>query len=326
MKKRLKILRHGRCFDGVASAALFARFYMERIDSAAEIVHVGKSHARGPVFDDSDFDADVHAVVDFRYAADDRLDWWFDHHASAFQPPADEAHFRARRRATYFFDPEARSCTKLLAESLVAAHHWDIGPYAELVRWADIIDGAQFESAAQAIDLTQPALRLMTFAEHNDDAALKSRLLHGLTAGSLASLAEESFIASIVTPISFKQARASAAVRARLSTEASVAAFDLGDEGFDEYPKFVPYYIAPQAKYVVAVTANATECKVHVGSNPWNKPRPLVHLARLCERYGGGGHAVVGAITLNRGQLSEARRIAGEIAEELRRTDPGKER
>ncbi len=326
MTKRLKILRHGRCFDGVASAALFARFFQERIEPGCEVVHVGKSHARGPVFHDSDFDADVHAVVDFRYAADDRLDWWFDHHASAFQPRLDEEHFRARRGDTFFFDPDARSCTKLLAQSLVAVYGWDVGRYAELVHWADIIDGAQFDSAAQAIDLDQPALRLMTFAEHNDNPLLESLLLDGLTHGSLESLASQSFISSVVTPISYKQARASAAVRARITLEHHVAAFDLGDDGLDEYPKFVPYHIEPEAQYVVAVTANATQSKVHVGSNPWNRPQPLIHLARICERYGGGGHAVVGAITLGPGQLPEARRIAAEITQELRRAQPGKDR
>ena len=40
----------------------------------------------------------------------------------------------------------------------------------ELVRWADTVDAARFESAAQAVELREPALRLMTVVENADDA------------------------------------------------------------------------------------------------------------------------------------------------------------
>jgi len=46
---------------------------------------------------------------------------------------------------------------------------------------------------------------------------------------------------------------------------------------------------------------------------------PRAHdIAKLCERYGGGGHPVVGAVTLPPGRLDEARRIAAEITAALR--------
>jgi nanoRNase/pAp phosphatase (c-di-AMP/oligoRNAs hydrolase) len=43
-----------------------------------------------------------------------------------------------------------------------------------------------------------------------------------------------------------------------------------------------------------------------------------VNLAKICERYGGGGHARVGAISFNVTQSEDARRAAQEIVEELR--------
>jgi hypothetical protein len=45
---------------------------------------------------------------------------------------------------------------------------------------------------------------------------------------------------------------------------------------------------------------------------------PRHNLATICERYGGGGHARVGAISLEPDQVDEARRIAAEVAAELR--------
>ena len=41
------------------------------------------------------------------------------------------------------------------------------------------------------------------------------------------------------------------------------------------------------------------------------------NLATICERYGGGGHARVGAISLAPGALDQARTVAAEIVAEL---------
>jgi nanoRNase/pAp phosphatase (c-di-AMP/oligoRNAs hydrolase) len=43
------------------------------------------------------------------------------------------------------------------------------------------------------------------------------------------------------------------------------------------------------------------------------------NLATICERYGGGGHAKVGAISFEVGQIEQARAAAAEIAQELKR-------
>jgi len=57
---------------------------------------------------------------------------------------------------------------------------------------------------------------------------------------------------------------------------------------------------------------------VSVGSNPWAPIEPTVNLAKICERYGGGGHARVGAISFPPGKIEDARRAADEIVAELR--------
>ena len=48
-------------------------------------------------------------------------------------------------------------------------------------------------------------------------------------------------------------------------------------------------------------------------------PRPRRHnIASICERYGGGGHAVVGAVSFRPDEVERARRVAREIVAELR--------
>jgi nanoRNase/pAp phosphatase (c-di-AMP/oligoRNAs hydrolase) len=56
---------------------------------------------------------------------------------------------------------------------------------------------------------------------------------------------------------------------------------------------------------------------VSVGTNPWTKRQHRQNLAKLCEQYGGGGHAVVAAISFKPTELDKAREAAHEIARKL---------
>src|SRR6185295_2875939 len=77
-----------------------------------------------------------------------------------------------------------------------------------------------------------------------------------------------------------------------------VVTFDLVGVGGDRYNKFIPYWLFPASRYCVAVTAGKSRAKVSVGSNPW-APVPRTHdISAICAKYGGGGHPVVGAVSL----------------------------
>ena len=319
---RVKVLFHDNCFDGAASAALFSRFYAERIDDSATFAFAGKNHGTGNVYSESSFDGDVNAVVDFRYSSDPRLGWWFDHHVSAFPTPADEQHFKANPSPHKFFDPTRRSCTKYLADMCRQQFGWDWSAHEELVRWADIIDGAQFESPRAAVELAEPALQLMTWVENNQDPQLKLRFIEDLLSQPLANMAAAPYVTDALAPILEKHKRGIDVVRARATYAAGVVSFDVADDGLDVYNKFIPYFLFPDCHYVVGVSLTPTRAKVSVGSNPWASARRTVNIAELCERYGGGGHPVVGAVSLATGDLPRARQAAAEIAETLRQAAP----
>ena len=94
---RVRVFFHDKCFDGAACASLFARFYRERIRGDAEFVFSGLVHRAGSLFDESKFDGDENAIVDFKYSTSPRITWWFDHHQSAFLTPEDAAHFEQQQ-------------------------------------------------------------------------------------------------------------------------------------------------------------------------------------------------------------------------------------
>jgi hypothetical protein len=111
-------------------------------------------------------------------------------------------------------------------------------------------------------------------------------------------------------------------VRRVAREEGGVVTVDLADTGIEGANKFIAYDLFPRAAYTVVVTQDPRKTKVSVGSNPWARPRLAHDISKLCERYGGGGHPVVGAVSLAAGRVADARRIAGEIASALR-GEPG---
>jgi len=157
---KVRLCFHDRCFDGTASAALFYRFYREKFAPGAEFGFTGMTHRAVQPWEDGLFDGDENAIVDFKYSNSPKVTWWFDHHQSAFLTPADADQFRKHPGAHMFYEPEYKSCTMLIAD--VARKHFgfDTAPLAELIRWGDIIDGAQYPTAESAVAMAEPATQL----------------------------------------------------------------------------------------------------------------------------------------------------------------------
>jgi len=316
---RLRVLYHGNCFDGCSSAGIFARFYREKIVNGGELeVSFRPLEHKGDAqpFPADCFDGDENVCVDFRYSQDPRLSWWFDHHASAFQLPGDEAHFRADATGRKFYDPAAKSCAKFVARVLRGQFGWDDKPLAELIEWAEIIDGAMFRSAAQAVELKEPALRLMTWIENNRDPKLADRFILDLASRPLAEIAADPYVAKPLETLLTQHQENIETMRKTARLERGVVFFDLADRNVAAFNKFITYYLFPEARYSVGVTLGS-RAKISVGSNPWS-PVPRTHdINKICERYGGGGHPVVGAVSIPKNELARARQIAAEIVDEL---------
>jgi len=316
---KLRVLYHGHCFDGVASAATFTRFYKQRINPEAEVNYTGLLHRPGNLFDLGMFDSDENAIVDFKYAASKKLTWWFDHHESAFLTPEDEAHFHADTSGRKFLDPTRKSCTEFIADVAHERFGFDPAPIESLVHWAHIIDGALYESPAQCVELKAPALQLMQVIEADPDDAFIERIIRELTTQSLEEVATGAEVQRRFEPILKQHLETLEVIRRKATSANGVVHFDLVDEGYEGFNKFIPYYLHPEATYSVALTRGPQRTKISVGSNPW-APVPRTHnIAKICERYGGGGHAVVGAVSFKPEEVEEARQAVREIVAELSR-------
>jgi hypothetical protein len=317
----LQICYHDHCFDGVASASTFLRFYRERVKpglAASAVSFLGMAHKAGDLFEGDVFAGEENAVVDFRFTPDPRLTWWFDHHQSAFEKPADEAAFRADKSGKKFWDPKALSCTKFIARTVAERFGFETAPLRELIDWAEMIDGARFPDPQMAVNLTEPAMQLMLLIEASKDSELCPRLIRALADRPFSEVLREPWVTDPLRPLLARHREIVRMVAERIRLDRGVAEFDLADLGIDNVNKFIAYAENGSTRYTVSVTRSANRSKVSLGSNPWRQDERRHNLAQMAERYGGGGHPAVAAISFRPEQLEEARAAARVLAAELK--------
>jgi len=310
---------HDNCFDGASSAAVFLAFYQDKINSQSNVELIGMAHQAGQQFTSELFKSEESAIVDFKYASSDRLTWWFDHHHSAFLTAADEEHFRRDLSGRKFYDPSFRSCTKLIA-TVTRKHFGFENPLLdELIHWADIIDGAQYRDARTAVTISTPAQKLAAVIESNSEPEFLHALIRQLGKRTLDDVASQQSVRERYEPLARKHEDNMRIIAAASRYAQGVLFFDLTEQGLEGYNKFIPYYLHPEANYTVSLLQTPKRMKVSVGWNPWSPAQRKHNLADICERYGGGGHPVVAAISFQPEDAERARKAAEEIVQELRR-------
>ena len=323
----MRVFYHDHCFDGACSASLFTRFHRECVGGAGGYEYRGLVHRANGLFEESEFAAgEENAIVDFKYSSSPRVTWWFDHHLSAFLSAADQAAFErgqadGSESMRKFFDPTYMSCTGLIAHVAGTKFGMDVAPLRDLIHWANIVDGAKYASAKEAVEMREPAMRLTMVIESSTDEGLVKRIIPLLTEISLQEVLDQPFVQEHLGPLMDRHRAGVELIRERAEVDGGVITFDITDQPTEGYNKFIPYYLHPEGTYNVGLSRSSFRTKVAVGTNPWTTKAAteLVNVAAICERYGGGGHARVGAISFAPDRGDEAREAAEEIVAELRR-------
>ena len=316
---RVRVFYHDHCFDGAASAAYFSRFLEGAFYPDAEFVFTGLAHRASQLFDESLFDSDENAIVDFKYSSSPKVTWWFDHHQSAFLTPQDAEHFRQDQSGKKLYDPSYKSCTLFICTVARERFGYEAPDLEQLVHWANIIDGAQYKDAKSAVELGAPAMKLTLVIEAAKGSDIVHRIIRWMRCRPLEEIVAEPEIQELYRPLYERHLNSIDLIRSRAHQQNGVLFFDLTGYEMEGYNKFIPYYLFPDSTYTVSVSPSSFRTKVSVGSNPWVDGELKHNLATICERYGGGGHARVGAISFEPGELEKAREVAAEIVEELKR-------
>jgi hypothetical protein len=315
--RKIVVATHGHCFDGVVSAAMFT--HLRRHTARASLRFKYLSCGYGPnlqTIPDKWLSGDENAILDFRFSPSPRLSWYFDHHVTAFASDAERAK-ALEDSERIFFDPGYGSCTKLIAD--VGREHFGVrfDRFDELVGWADKIDSARFASALEAIDRTSPVIQLAAVVEQHGDAALYHRLAERLLEAPVDDVAQADDIQVLWRPIAAASDDTQSRISKRLITEGVVSYVELPEQPLKASGKFVAYALAPQCVYSVALVRMKQHFKISVGYNPWCQAPRRHNIATICQRHGGGGHPVVGAVSIPLDKLDRAIALAREIVVEL---------
>src|ERR1700729_1580284 len=227
-----RIFYHDKCFDGACSASVFTRFHRECVAPSASYSYHGLVHRAGALFDESEFTGDENAIVDFKYSSSPRITWWFDHHLSAFLTPQDQQQFLACKQdpscaSRKFFDPNYTSCTSFIAHIASTQFGFDTAPVADLIHWADIVDGALYEIPESAVEMAAPAMKLTLNIEATQDPAFIPRLIPLLTEMPLAEVLSQPFVAELLPPLLERHREAIDLIRDRAEERDGTIFFDI---------------------------------------------------------------------------------------------------
>lgn len=259
--------------------------------------------------------------------------FWLDHHATggqfAFLGPGDLRNF-APRELVAVWDTKATS-----TPGLMRSHRASIGladetitRFETLIDYAEIIDGALYQSAAMAGDFSLPTVQLAAlFASQHPSVSrrglyrkLIADLQHERTIVSLSGLARDPVYQAIIDYEAHVAGdrREAYQRRATVSPSGRVAIFDFREDpaAWRGIGRFVPYELMPQAYWAVHISPKDSSgtCAITCGENPWCRPRISAALGDLfARRFGGGGHSYVAGGRIADQDAEAVRQLVAEL-------------
>lgn len=324
---------HGHCFDGMASAALFARLVRE-VHAGAPLSIRYRSCGYGPGMSSipaSWLDGEENAILDFRYTPTKRLSWYFDHHVTGFGSTGERDAALAGATDTLgnatpagpaagprvYYDAAYGSCTRLIADVSRDRFGIDTSAVGELVRWAEIIDTAGFPTAEAAVSRDEPVMQLASVVEHHGDAPFLALIVPRLIERPVGEVAHDQDIQDLWAPLARGRETFAARIERGAKVMNRVVFVDLTDAPMEAVAKFMTYSMFPACVYSVTLSRQKQHYKLSVGYNPWcGVPRDR-DIASICRRYDGGGHPAVGAASFPLNAADRAREAALAVAAEL---------
>lgn len=246
------------------------------------------------------------AIVDFLFHPEAAL--WVDHHETTFATEAARTAFRADSH--HVFVPSAASCPEVIAELswFEGGEHW-----REYIRWASVIDGAAYESAAQANDFGNPYVLLAHVIAELADVQSLATLIRAIGRCSAVEVLETQELRASRTRLLHNDAFVRGRLDSLLRVEGAVALLDQATLDIP-YRRYLAYELYPHVRYGIGLYRSGEAIIVSVGQNPWNEPGP-VNLGQLCREFGGGGRQATAGVPV--ASVDAAKELASTLMERL---------
>lgn len=235
-------------------------------------------------------------ILDFPYHP--RATIWFDHHETPFRKKGWGKNFKNSDLKRW--EPKYASCCHQTLNAL--SNYFKINPpgyLKELARWGDKIDGARYKDAWETIESKEPAMMIRDLMEESKEYSEKplAWLVEELSEKSLAEAAKDKrvveeaarFIREKKKSFSYYKRNCQIVGRVVWINEEDLKTCSL---------RFAPAAISPKSEYVIRMSKKSNGWHITAGQNPWNKPKKIVHIGNLLNKWGGGGHERVGGLEI----------------------------
>lgn len=295
-------------FDGIASAAAMFNFLCRRGDKIIKFNPI--DFKIKPKWSTIKF-RNPAIIVDFLYHP--AATFWFDHHPTTFLK--DEWRKKFRNSQFFHWKVNYPSCCHLVVDELVKYYNFQPPRhFKNLIKWLDIIDGANYKSAKQAINKKELALKLAAYIDSkSNDKKLIIWLVEFLSRNSIKKIFSIPSVKNDIELILAKEKEALKLYKENLKVfNDCIAVVDLSGKKVMDL-NMAPFYFYPKCLYSLMLLSKGEErFHLRAGINPWQRKKTEIDIGKLMmTKYGGGGHKTVGGA--NFGSKKEAEKAIKEI-------------
>lgn len=301
---KLNIYFH-RDFDGITSAALLTKIFTG-LNMYDEFEYTPVDYDIKDKWLETGL-KQPSAVLDFLYHPE--AVYYFDHHTTSFIDEADKYSFV--ETDSRFWNPKFKSTPSLLEFKFKS--YFNFYDYADLIKWSDIIDSAEYSSPKDLYDYNNPYILLnKLISYYYSDTSRILEILEAILCNKIDLFLSKHLM--IINKIHENEMKNINLVKSKMIVSDNICFFDqsMVSIGFQRY---LSYYFYPEIDYTIAIYKKAQNYSISVGYNPWKNENPI-DLGEIATIYGGGGrHNVAGIITeTHNGALTIAANICNALS------------
>jgi hypothetical protein len=317
MEEPFYLYFHSACFDGIVSAAMTADF-LEHTKGWGldQLIPVNYDLRNGWLSRQLEPRS---AVVDFLYHPD--AVFWADHHGTTFLNDEVKRDFEQASGPWMVYDAQIGSCAGLLRGHLARCFSFRQARYDPMADWAEKIDAARYGSVQEAILGDAPALRIRASLAAGEGREFSKLLVRELRAGTLDSVANLPIVSDRADQVRAKIVAGLEHFAPSIRLEkGKIAVFDVIADREVMLSRYAPFHFFPDARYSIGVVRSPDSAKITAMRNPWRE-FPSVHLGKIFEKTGGGGHQRVASVILSGDRTQQATEVLDQLTSQIRKQD-----
>lgn len=307
---------HHNDFDGIASAALFAKFLQltEKIE-LNQISFIPADYNIKDYWPRKNLEK-PNAVIDFLYHHD--TTWWFDHHSDPFSTIC------AIKRPYVRTDKQYWNPTFFSCPSLMTSHFYRFNRkvsiyfkknYKSLIEWSDIIDGARYNSPSDLYGFENVYMNINKTLALSQSQEYLFQIIKSIFSNDYSLISEHPLYKELIKLSKSQEEVAIKKISELIEVDGKVAFFDQSDFDFP-FQRYLAYHLFPDIYYRIGIFKRGSKFSVSVNYNNWINKENRINLGKLCKIFGGGGRFNVGGILTD--NHSDALRISQHIKDRLK--------